>query len=548
MMVCPICNAEVKETDAFCPNCGTQFIVQEAPSQPAAPVYQQPPVQQTPQKKKTGLIIAIVAVVLLVLAGIGFTAEKLFQSEGYGQTDTNSGLNDEENNVQDNDQNDQSSVQQGGAVSGEAYTAFPTGFTATKIGTIADSVSTTSKVGVFYKDDSGKYHIVSLDGKSDTGGLYTTCDVVGNFFKVTTAPVTYDMNNLATLNCYGLVDVNGREIIPAKYAEIKKINDRYVRVIELTEQTENKDEMLMYYTDSMFSLSAKEGDILFKGNWYVFDTVAGKLLDGVTGTTPYTVSGYGNFVRYVTDDEQQKTVNDKGAALPEGADLFENGMYALNGAVYDSDGNTLFTYTEDGFVPLESEDDYILASKYGDVRAYVYMDTTGKVVSAEFTAMPNLYGELVLADQKLYDLSGNVVIEGTYEYAYVDKLTNNAWFLKNDDNYTLIKKDGTVLYQGTETEDCDFDTYSTFLMSKKVDDKTTYYSLKDKDFTIEGSSFCPWIVKVNKPDYEYALVDVISGTTILDGYSSFSCVEVPGKMMYVYAYNEDGTVDVYAVK
>ena len=46
MMVCPICNAEVKETDAFCPNCGTQFIVQEAPPQPAAPVYQQPPVQQ----------------------------------------------------------------------------------------------------------------------------------------------------------------------------------------------------------------------------------------------------------------------------------------------------------------------------------------------------------------------------------------------------------------------------------------------------------------------------------------------------------------------
>ncbi len=57
--------------------------------------YQQPPVapQQAPKKKKTGMIIAIVAVALIVLAAIGAGAEKAFQNMGYGNNNDNNDNN-----------------------------------------------------------------------------------------------------------------------------------------------------------------------------------------------------------------------------------------------------------------------------------------------------------------------------------------------------------------------------------------------------------------------------------------------------------------------
>lgn len=85
MIICPICNAQLEDDAKFCTSCGVQFM---QPSDSATyqqqeyqQVYQQPAAQ--PKKKKTGLI-AIVALALLVLSGIGIFAEKLFQSQGYG--------------------------------------------------------------------------------------------------------------------------------------------------------------------------------------------------------------------------------------------------------------------------------------------------------------------------------------------------------------------------------------------------------------------------------------------------------------------------------
>ena len=106
MKICYNCNNQVDDNAAFCNHCGAQFAVPE--SQPAAPVnqvqyadnqqpvYQQPNYQQwqqpvptqPPKKKKTGMIVAIVAAVLIVLAIIGSVAEKAFQNQGYGNGDT----------------------------------------------------------------------------------------------------------------------------------------------------------------------------------------------------------------------------------------------------------------------------------------------------------------------------------------------------------------------------------------------------------------------------------------------------------------------------
>lgn len=432
------------------------------------------------------------------------------------------------------------------------YEALPTALKAEKIGSISpDIVYTDSSAGLRYQAENGKFGIITLDGKHDTGAKYVDCEAVGNYFQVTDTDVK-NVTDVASLNCVGVVDAKGKEIIPMKYATVSKLNDRYFRVCEVTEQTTNEDEALVYFTDNFVSLTATEGDILFKGKWYIYDMVAGKLLDGVTETNGYYIYAYGNFVKYITDEKEEVIVNDKGMKLPEGADLFINGCYALvkdnAGAVYNSDGKKMFDYNIAEFVPYESDGEYILASKTENgTKTYVVMDQKGNVVSSVLNDSPQIFGDLIYAGEKVYDFSGNAVVTGSVDRVYFDKQLENAWLLKSDDGYTLIEKDGTVLYQG-KNDDTTYVETSWFVISKKDGDKKMYYSLADKDFTIEGSSFAPWLVKVVETNNLYSVVDTISGEKIISGYKNYYYVAVPGSVTYVYAAKADGGIDVYKVK
>lgn len=494
-------------------------------------------------------LFSLVLALLMILAMLAGCGSKGNEKPNNDVTPT--GNNEQVQNTE-GEKNDSNEVNNNEQLQGP-YEAFPVGLKAEKIGSIErDSVNTNSGVALTYRDENGKYGIMSLDGKKDTGAKYTVCDPIESYFQVSDADMT-TFTDAASLNCIGVVDASGNEIIPMKYASVNKINERYIRVCEVTEQTENKDEALVYYTDKMFSITASDDDTFFKGKWYVYDMIAGKMLEGVTGTKPYNIYSNGDFIQYVTDAEEKITINHKGEKLPEDADLFENGMYALiennAGVVYDSEGNKLFDYALDGFVPTDSEEEYILASKYdNDVRKYVLLDATGKIVTGEFTDIPDVYGELIHSGEKVYNFKGETIIEGTYKFVNFDEQIGQAWFLRNDKDYTLIKKDGTVLYQGSEDDVTSFDPYSYFYIKKKVDDKSMYYSLADKDFTLEGSSFAPWLVQVTKPNYIYDIADFISGKTIISGYERYSYVAIPGSCIYVYALKADGGLDIYTVK
>ena len=151
MKICPNCNAAFDDSVASCDKCGTYLIPatkaqpqyqaqpQEQQSQPQdfQPQYQTQPQYQyqtdpqaPPKKKKTGLIIGIVvAVVVLILAGIGFTAEKIFQNQGYGESADNEdipAINEdfEEDYAAEEDNDDSSTVKKPytkGSIQGNKY-------------------------------------------------------------------------------------------------------------------------------------------------------------------------------------------------------------------------------------------------------------------------------------------------------------------------------------------------------------------------------------------------------------------------------------------
>lgn len=370
------------------------------------------------------------------------------------------------------------------------------GLSAEKIGSLDydNNIFYLADGGVYYKDESGNYGIMTLDGKSDTGAKYTYCSGLENYFLVSTADES-SASDVASLNCMGAVDATGKELVPMKYASVKVLNERYIYVCEVSEQTTDKDEALVYYSDKRFSFGASDGDLFFKGAWCVYDVTTGKPIDGVGGTSASNgIKVYGDLLEYVTDENETVIVDAKGVKLPDGASVLENGYYRLTegntAAIYNSDNEKVFDISLDGFIPKEIVDDYILAEKYDDTYSFVLMDLSGNVVSAEFAERPYVHGDLIFAGGKLYDFQGNVVIEGTFDDVCSDHF-GKLWFLENNDEYTVIDKNGTVLYQGAEdnTVSIDKDFYS--LIGKKVDGKNTYYSFADKDFTLEGYEFAP---------------------------------------------------------
>ena len=144
MKVCPNCNNAVEDSAIFCDKCGTRFAVQNNnpvnyPQQPVnqpnyvqqpqynyganQPQFQNAP-QTPPKKKKTGMIIGIIAAVLIVLAIIGSVAEKAFQDQGYGDggndytpsynfSTNDSSINENTNSTTDNNVSDAKSYSKG---------------------------------------------------------------------------------------------------------------------------------------------------------------------------------------------------------------------------------------------------------------------------------------------------------------------------------------------------------------------------------------------------------------------------------------------------
>lgn len=438
----------------------------------------------------------------------------------------------------------------------EGYSSFPSKLTAEKIATLDmnDKSMNVADGGIYYRSGD-KYGVMSFDGKHDTGAIYSYCTPKKNFFMVVTeVPETEEMT-IENMNNVGVIDATGKVIVPEEYASVDVLNERFIKVCEVTEQTDSKDDALVFYTERSMAIFANDDDTFFKGNWYVFDAETGKKVEGVTGTQAYTVTAYGNHIEYTTDDREDKCVNANGEALPEEAELLDDGSYIIekdgSGSAYDKNGSKLFDYSTDDYeiTYCGEGDKYFMARKYVDSKSkYMVVDKKGEVVSVEFEEYPNLYGECLFVENKLYDLEGNVVCEGEFKRASLDKFTRNAIMLTAENDDVTIIKDGKTVVAQFESSD-DINSGSTeFTTSKKTDDGYLYYSLKDKDYTLKGSSYGPWVVETRNDDGSANLVDTISGETLVNNYEDFTSATYVGSTFYAFGKNEDGTVDVYVIK
>ncbi len=508
-------------------------------------------------KKITALLLVLIMLVS-VLTACGDTKDK--DSEKTDETTAAAVEKDEgKDDGKSEDKDDEKKLEKAGVL--------PEKLTATKIASLDKDDINVYDNGLIYKDENGMYGTITLDGKIDSGAKWADCQRTGvhyEYFAVTTNPAT-TYEDIAAMNSYGIANAKGDLLIPEKYAAFDVLSERYVKVYEVTEKAEGKDDGLVYMSvgDEMFSsIFPDEDDVYLKGNWYVYDIEAGALVEGVSGTKPYSAFARGDKIEYYDDDYNNKCVDSNGKEWKHSFIDEDRGIYGIEDedkgevTVYTNSGKKLFTYDSEkydmGFAAEELYEDYFKVSESKDGELIYYlMDDTGKIVSAGFEKIGSVNGECIEASGVgICDFEGNVIY-ATEEYISTSKdiLYNALFSFKAGEEYVLMNSAGEIILK-----DNDISSGNRGVISKEIDDEYRVYCINDKEFSLKGDSFAPFLIQAYKSDYSSRdAIDVISGEILIEGYNYYNasdvvCFEDGTYGYYVYAEKEDGGYDVYEIK
>lgn len=443
------------------------------------------------------------------------------------------------------------------AASGDALLGS---FNLTKEGRVkvdCSSMDVTSSGLIYVKD--GKYGVITPDGKKDTGAVYAYAkEISGEGYNkgyVVVRALSSDNDNV---NTCGLIDKDGNEVVPCKYASAKMLNERYVYLITADQITTDKDKALVYYTDKTISFSPSDGDTLYTGKWEVFDVVTNAMLKGVTGTLSTRVTAQGQFVTYKDDKNTEYTMDAAGQLVTDGRKILSNGAYVLevNGksAVYTTDDKPLFSFNaKDYSVSRYAEPYYVAVKTDSDYNTISFLlNEQGETVSAEFKHLNDVTSDFVLSDETIYHLDGTKAFNDHYTILRTDKVFKDVYSAHKDKLYTVFDKNGNVLFTGNEETD-NFEG-NDFYFYKKGDSASQYYNFKDCTYNIEGSVVGDWFVK-RRSGSVYELFETRTGGKLLESsYGNFDAVvgNVDNKQ-YIYAYNSingnvaNGDFDVFSV-
>ena len=439
-------------------------------------------------------------------------------------------------------------------------TAWNNDLAAKKIGSVKKEVSSLNaySTGCVYVDKNKKYGILSLDGKHDTGAKYYYADranvdsgeqstMTKGFFAVFEEERETDNPNVC-----GLVDSEGKEILPCKYGFISVLNDRYAQVITATEQTKDKDKALYYVTSKMLSLSPDEDDIMYAGKWEIYDIEKGKFVSGVTGTKRYNIDAKGSYLEYINDEGEKKIIDGSGSDVSDGRQIFTNGSYVLekNGTatVYDTNDKKLFDFSTKDYSISDFRNCYFEATtgNYPDTKHFL-LDESGKKVSVDFDeTIYYIFPDYVcLNDYQVYSLDGKKLCGG--KTLRFDDIHRDAYLAYDDDTCSVFDKDGNMHYSAAIDND---KYYQSSFAPYTTGSDALYYNYADKEFNIKGAGIGNWTVQ-QKEEKVATLFSTRSGKSILDNYYSYDSVEAVDGNEYILAYNSvngsssRGDYDIY---
>ncbi len=416
------------------------------------------------------------------------------------------------------------------------------GLTVTKLGSVNRKIRSFGPGGAIYKDENGKLGLLSFDEKSDSGAKYTYANGINDYdYFIVSESDAYEneASDVEDINCLGLVDVTGRELLSQKYGKIRKYNERYILAYIATEEiTENTGAAL-------FEISyGSMKNHYYIGTMYLFDTKTNTLTNcNSTSYNQFWIKG--SFIHYRDENGNYITVDKNGDPISEEMNVMDNGCYSMpNGntsTVYDENGNSLFDLDGVRYNKIKSKGNYFSHDN-------ILYDRTGNIVFEAPGTIASVVGNLVAHSgedgiYKYSSINGNE-IEGTYygqkNYVYVTRLENNSEFAFVDDEGTLVAKVSKDLCTDTAQYLCIYD--KDYRDENKATNKK-YYCVKDQNFSILANHYpiAPWIVKSEKENGKADAVCVISGEAILTDYVDYT------SFFYDFRYNDNLKIndDIY---
>ena len=259
-------------------------------------------------------------------------------------------------------------------------------------------IKDTDDAGKQLTDEYGRqmYRIVlnaEFGGYETATGLYY-CRALKYNFEFSDRP-SPEATDIEELNCVGVMNAEGHVIVPAKYAAVVELNERYIRAYQVSEEVENEEEALLV-------LPGADGEKYYQGSWYIFDVLDASEAVAV-GTKPYQATADGGELTYYGDDGIEQNIS---SSIQERRQITENTYILENekaGLLYTEDGRFVRMFSREGFYLMnetitDGRKTYLIAEKMNEETGseYVLMTENGKIASAILPDKPNRIADVVI--------------------------------------------------------------------------------------------------------------------------------------------------------
>ncbi|MCC8029665.1 MAG: hypothetical protein LIO75_07725 [Lachnospiraceae bacterium] len=418
------------------------------------------------------------------------------------------------------------------------------GYTLEQTGTFenADGIGTMGNTLVLIGADERVTPIMNNGSQAQT---VEACMYLGNGYYVL-------QNDSSDINSCALYREDGEQLIPFEAADISWLtsavdynNDaadqRYLKIIYCTGETDDEDEAFFYQTDSLMSLWPDEDDLLYAGYAKIYDTEQEQFVEGVevTNSDIYAAQACGNSLVIEDEEGVARLYDADGNVLleKEGLDVVGYG-YAVfydgdSREVYDENGYWRFT-TEDTISTLDSTSGYM--EDFLDAGEIVLVDIDGnEVLSGYESYHEERYGLFTVENdgtQMLVNSDGEVLASSE---SIVD-IISGYYFYGDYEDYTIAGPEG-ILLEGLDSTD-----YMAAVNG------TSAFVINDRAFSLElEGDFWKGIVDgmiASKSDASgyYGVFDLFTGTQLLD----YTYDDIYNAGDYLYA-GKDNTWTIYKI-